>query len=111
MGWAGPGTDMHSVKRIFLTGFGIGKPKFDTSLNGGRRPMVPVGSYESVMPQDILITYLLRSVSVGDVETSEKLGCLELLEEDLSLCTYACPGKQDYGPMLRQILDTIEKEG
>jgi Na+-transporting NADH:ubiquinone oxidoreductase subunit A len=48
---------------------------------------------------------------VADVETAEKLGCLEFLEEDLSLCTYACPGKNDYMQMLRQVLDTIEKEG
>lgn len=102
---------MHSVKRSFLTGFGIGKPVFNTNLNGGKRPIVPVGSYEDVMPLDILPTYLLRAISVGDFETAEKLGCLELLEEDLSLCTYACPGKQDYAPMLRQVLDTIEKEG
>lgn len=111
MGWAAPGTDMHSVKRSFLSGFGIGKPVFNTNLNGGKRPIVPVGSYEDVVPLDILPTYLLRAISVGDFETAEKLGCLELLEEDLSLCTYACPGKQDYAPMLRQVLDTIEKEG
>ncbi|QAR33644.1 Na(+)-translocating NADH-quinone reductase subunit A [Geovibrio thiophilus] len=111
LGWAGLGTDMHSVKRSFLTAFGIGKPAFNTNLNGGKRPIIPVGSYEDVMPMDILPTYLLRAVSVGDFETAEKLGCLELLEEDLSLCTYACPGKQDYAPMLRQVLDTLEKEG
>ncbi|MGE4497698.1 MAG: Na(+)-translocating NADH-quinone reductase subunit A [Deferribacterales bacterium] len=111
MGWAGPGTDMHSVKRSFLTGFGMGRPVFNTNLNGGKRPIVPVGSYEDVMPLDILPTYLLRAVSVGDFETAEKLGCLELLEEDLSLCTYACPGKQDYAPMLRQVLDLLEREG
>jgi len=42
---------------------------------------------------------------------AQKLGCLELDEEDLALCTYVCPGKYDYGPILRDNLDMIEKEG
>lgn len=111
MGWAAPGTKMYSIKNTFLTAFKIGKPVFNTNLNGGKRPIVPIGSYEEVMPLDILITYMLRSISVNDTETSEKLGCLELLEEDLSLCTFVCPGKQDYAPMLRLVLNNIEKDG
>ncbi len=63
------------------------------------------------MPLDILATYLLRALSIGDVEQAEKLGCLELEEEDLGLCTFVCPCKVDYGPLLRATLDRIEKEG
>ncbi|WP_026836276.1 Na(+)-translocating NADH-quinone reductase subunit A [Limisalsivibrio acetivorans] len=110
LGWAGPGFDMHSQKRIFATAFGLGKPDFDTSLNGSHRPIIPVGNYESVMPLDIIATYLLRAISVQDAETAQKLGCLELDGEDLSLCTYVCAGKNDYAPMLEQVLETIEKE-
>ena len=40
-----------------------------------------------------------------------KLGALELGEEDLALCTYVCPGKYEYGPILRDNLTTIEIEG
>jgi Na+-transporting NADH:ubiquinone oxidoreductase subunit A len=40
-----------------------------------------------------------------------KLGCLELDEEDLALCTYVCPAKYEYGPVLRKLLDVIQKEG
>jgi Na+-transporting NADH:ubiquinone oxidoreductase subunit A len=47
---------------------------------------------------------------MGDLERAEALGALELDEEDLALCTYACPGKNDYGPMLRAALERIEKE-
>ena len=54
---------------------------------------------------------LLRSLLVGDIETSIALGALELDEEDLALCTFACPGKYEYGPVLRGLLDRIEKEG
>ena len=32
------------------------------------------------------------------------------LEEDLALCTYVCPGKYEYGPILRDNLTMIEKE-
>jgi Na+-transporting NADH:ubiquinone oxidoreductase subunit A len=73
--------------------------------------MVPIGMYEDVMPMDILPTFLLRSLVVGDVERAEQLGCLELDEEDLALCTFVCPGKTNYGPILRANLETLEKEG
>ena len=42
---------------------------------------------------------------------AEQLGCLELDEEDLALCTFVCPSKVEYGPLLRQVLTMIEKEG
>ena len=73
--------------------------------------MVPIGVYERVMPLDILPTFLLRSLVLGDTEKAEKLGCLELAEEDLALCSFVCPGKVEYGPLLRNVLTTIEKEG
>ena len=75
------------------------------------RAMVPIGLYERVMPIDILPTFLLRALLVGDIERAEQLGVLELDEEDVALCTYFCPGKVNYGPLLRQSLDIIEKEG
>jgi Na+-transporting NADH:ubiquinone oxidoreductase subunit A len=85
--------------------------EFTTTTNGSHRAMVPIGMYEDVMPLDILPTFLLRSLAVKDLEKAEALGCLELDEEDLALCTMVCPGKNDYGVMLRQNLDTIEQEG
>jgi Na+-transporting NADH:ubiquinone oxidoreductase subunit A len=44
-------------------------------------------------------------------ELAQKLGILELDEEDLALCTYACPSKYDYGSLLREMLTKIEEEG
>jgi Na+-transporting NADH:ubiquinone oxidoreductase subunit A len=73
--------------------------------------MVPLGIYERVMPLDILPTFLLRSLVVGDVERAEQLGALELDEEDLALCTFVCPGKTNYGVILRNNLQTIQEEG
>ena len=112
LGWLSPGGKLHSIKKILLSSLMPGK-KFDftTSFNGGHRSIVPIGSYESVMPLDLIPTYLLRSLAVDDVEESEKLGCLELDEEDLALCTYVCPSKNDHGKALRRNLTLIEKEG
>lgn len=111
-GYLTPGADRHSVFPIYLANFF--KPRrmrFNTSTNGGTRGMVPIGTYERVLPIDTLATQLLRALLVGDVDTSLKLGCLELDEEDLALCTYVCPAKYEYGPVLRQMLTSIEKEG
>ncbi|GHB07926.1 Na(+)-translocating NADH-quinone reductase subunit A [Salinicola rhizosphaerae] len=111
MGWLSPGRNRHSVMGIYVSQF-LGLPKYapNTSTNGSERAMVPIGAYEKVMPLDILPTQLLRSLIVGDIETAMQLGCLELDEEDLSLCTYVCPGKYEYGPILRDNLTMIEKE-
>lgn len=113
LGWQRPGGDMFSVKRVFLSGFAADGRRFDfsTNLNGSRRAMVPIGMYEKVMPLDILPTFLLRSLIIGDTDQAQALGALELDEEDLALCTFVCPGKYEYGPMLRRNLTTIEKEG
>lgn len=73
--------------------------------------MVPIGSYERVMPLDILPTQLLRAIIVEDIDTATNLGALELDEEDLALCTFVCPGKYEYGPILRKNLTRIELEG
>ena len=52
-----------------------------------------------------------RDLLVGDTDSAQQLGCLELDEEDLALCTFVCPGKSEYGPLLRQCLTKIEQEG
>jgi Na+-transporting NADH:ubiquinone oxidoreductase subunit A len=82
-----------------------------TTTNGSDRAMVPIGAYELVMPLDILPTQLLRALIVGDTETAQDLGALELDEEDLALCTFVCPGKYEFGPILRDNLTRIEQEG
>ena len=73
--------------------------------------MVPFGTFEEIMPLDILPTHLLRYLVVGDTDMAQKLGCLELDEEDLALCSFVCVGKNDYGLALRRVLSQIEKEG
>jgi Na+-transporting NADH:ubiquinone oxidoreductase subunit A len=111
LGWLSPGVNRHSVMGIYVSKLkGLTNYAPTTSTNGSERAMVPVGAYEEVMPLDILPTQLLRSLIVGDIEAGMQLGCLELDEEDLALCTYVCPGKYEYGPILRDNLTLIEKE-
>ena len=100
------------VLNIFISKL-LGEKRLDmtTTTNGSPRAMVPVGNYELVMPLDILPTQLLRYLVVGDTEMAQKLGALELDEDDLALCTYVCAGKYEYGPILRDVLARIEKEG
>lgn len=112
LGYLSPGLERHSVLNIYLSKLMPWKRfGFTTTTNGSERAMVPLGQYETVMPLDILPTQLLRSLVVGDTEMAQSLGALELVEEDLALCTYVCVGKYEYGPILRDNLDRIEKEG
>ena len=112
IGWLTPGGDKFSTVNVFLAKLFPGRKfPFTTSTQGSPRAMVPIGTYEKVMPMDILPTFLLRSLYVTDVEKAEELGCLELDEEDLALCTFVCPGKTDWGPKLREVLTILEKEG
>ncbi|KGM05927.1 Na(+)-translocating NADH-quinone reductase subunit A [Methylophaga thiooxydans] len=113
LGWIKPGgKNKFSALNVFISSL---FPKKDlaltTSQNGSPRAMVPVGVFERVMPLDILPTQLLRSLLVKDTDSAQALGCLELDEEDLALCSFVCSGKYDYGPALRTNLTQIEKEG
>lgn len=112
LGWMSPGKEKFSTINTFISKLSPSRRfDFTTSTNGSVRAMVPIGMYERVMPMDMEPTFLLRALAVGDIERAEQLGCLELDEEDLALCTFVCPGKTDYGPMLRANLTQIEKEG
>ncbi|HEY9035932.1 MAG TPA: Na(+)-translocating NADH-quinone reductase subunit A [Pseudomonadales bacterium] len=112
MGWFSPGINKFSATRIYVSSLLKGKRfAMNSSTNGSPRAIVPIGAYEKVMPLDILPTHLLRYLVVGDIETAQKLGALELDEEDLALCTFVCPGKYEYGPILRDVLTRIEQEG
>lgn len=111
-GYIAPGTEKFSVTGAVLGAWRRAhRFAFSTSTNGSPRAMVPIGSYERVMPFDILPTFLLRALIIRDDQRAAELGALELDEDDVALCTYVCPGKTEYGPLLRAALDRIEKEG
>lgn len=110
-GFVAPGFDKFSIKNIFAsTLFPKKLFTFGTNLNGSHRNVVPIGSYEQVMPFDMIPTFLVRAILSQDTELGEKLGVLELDEEDVALCTFVCPGKNDIGKELVNLLELIEKE-
>ena len=112
IGYMYPGANKFSVTRAFLSHLFPSKLfNMTTTTNGSSRAMVPIGNFERVMPLDILPTLFLRDICSGDTDGAQQLGALELDEEDLALCTFVCPGKTDYGVILRDCLTTIEKEG
>lgn len=112
LGWLAPGRDKFSITNAFASSLGrFRKFAFTTTTNGSPRPLVPIGTYEAVMPMDIEPTFLVRALVTRDIEEAESLGCLELDEEDVALATFVCPAKNEYGPMLREILERIEREG
>ena len=113
LGWLVPGLDRFSATRTFARAWWPTRrpPRFTTSLGGSRRAMVPMGIYERVVPLDLLPTQLLRALIVGDTDQAQDLGCLELDEEDLALCTFVCPSKYEYGRFLRENLTKLEIEG
>jgi Na+-transporting NADH:ubiquinone oxidoreductase subunit A len=111
MNWLKPGTNLHSKLNVFISS--LFKPKkfiFNTSIGGGDRAIVPISSYEEVIPMDILATQLLKALVVGDTEMAIDLGMLELVPEDLALCSYVCPSKYDYASILMDNLNNIYLE-
>lgn len=112
MSWMRPGGKKFSSARAYL-GHLINRGRFPltTTQNGSPRAMVSIGSFEQVMPLDILATPLLKALLVRDTDSARALGCLELDEEDLALCSFVCNGKYEYGPHLRRNLHEIEVNG
>ena len=71
-------------------------------------PLIALEALDRAMPLDIPAAALMRALSVGDIEAAARLGCLELLEEDVALLSYLCAGRTDYGALLRRALDELE---
>lgn len=111
LGWIRPMPGKYAVQPVLGSAFAKKLYALTSNLNGGRRAMVPIGTFERLMPQDYLPTQLLRALLVMDTDTAQALGALELDEEDVALCGFACPAKYEYGVALRDSLTKIEKEG
>ena len=111
LNWLMPGSNLHSKLNVFISSFlKPAKFIFNTSVNGGDRAIVPVGSYDEVLPMDILVPQLLKALVVGDREQAVDLGMLELAPEDLAICSYICPSKYDYCSILANNLNELYLE-
>ncbi|PCI85545.1 MAG: NADH:ubiquinone reductase (Na(+)-transporting) subunit A [Hyphomicrobiales bacterium] len=113
LGWLRTSTKKYAFNNVHLSSFFRKKLKFpfSTKIHGSPRALVPFGSYERVMPMDILTTQLLRAILIKDTDSAQKLGVMEFDEEDLALCSFICHSKYEYGEALRACLEKIEKEG
>ncbi|WP_346914815.1 Na(+)-translocating NADH-quinone reductase subunit A [uncultured Roseibium sp.] len=111
LGWIRPMVSKFAFQPVLGSAFSKKLYALTSNLNGGRRAMVPLGTFEELMPQDFLPTQLLRALLVMDTDQAQALGALELDEEDLGLVGFACPAKYEYGMALRDCLTKIEKEG
>ena len=112
LGWLSAGFNKFSIGNTFVSRLLPSKQfAFTTSTQGSKRAIIPIGVYERVMPMDLLPTFLARAIVMRDAERAEELGCLELDEEDMALCSFVCPGKTDFSTPLRDVLKELEKAG
>ncbi len=111
MGWIRPMFAKYAVQPVLGSALTQKAFPLTSNMNGGRRAMVPLGTFEGLMPQDFLPTQLLRALLVMDTDQAQLLGALELDEEDLGLVGFACPAKYEYSMALRDCLAKIEREG
>lgn len=112
-GWAIPYADKFaSVLNVHFSALFRGKKQeFTTNLNGSRRAVISVGHLEPLTPLNIMPTQLVRALVTLDTDEAQRLGLLELDEEDVALFSYADIGKNEYGPALRDCLTKVEKDG
>ncbi len=114
LGWIKPTTSKLSFHRAFgMLTFLNGKNKefkVDTNTHGEERNFVVSGSFEEVMPMDILPTYLFKAIMAEDYDDMEALGIYEVIEEDVALCEFVDVSKNPLQEVLREGIELI-KEG
>ncbi|MGI9290834.1 MAG: Na(+)-translocating NADH-quinone reductase subunit A [Gammaproteobacteria bacterium] len=82
-----------------------------TGQYGRPTAMIAINAFDKVMALDMLTVPLLKALLIKDTDQAQRLGCLELAPEDMALFTFVCPGKNDYGAVLRENLNQIERDG
>ena len=111
-GWAKPfRPKVHSSSRCYFSWLTPRKQyDMDTNLHGGPRAFVETKCFEDVTPMDIFPIYLIKACLAGDIEKMEKFGIYEVLPEDLALCDYVDPSKNDIQAIIQQGIDLMIKE-
>ncbi len=111
LGWVMPGFDKFSVSKTFFS-WVCPKKRYnlDTNLHGGKRPYIVTGLFERYLPMDIYPVHLLKAILAGDIDKMENLGIYEVIEEDLALCEFVDPSKNDVQKTLREGINLMIKE-
>ena len=106
----GTSSTKYSLTRVF---FSMRKALFNftTAQNGELRPIVPLNTWEKVLPMDIFPNELYRAILAKDIDEMEKLGIWECDDEDFALCSFSCPSKIDVGQVIRDGLNLMQLEG
>lgn len=84
--------------------------KMDTNTHGGVRAFVCSDVYGKVLPMDIFPVYLAKACLAGDIDKMEQFGIYEVLPEDLALCEFVDPSKNDIQAMIASGIDLMLKE-
>jgi Na+-transporting NADH:ubiquinone oxidoreductase subunit A len=110
LGWLKPSAKKLSFhKAIGMLSF-LNRDKeyvVDTNTHGEERPFVVSGAFEKVMPMDILPTYLFKAIHAEDFDEMEELGIYELVEEDVALCEFIDPSKNELQVLLRNGIELL----
>lgn len=87
------------------------KYDMDTNIHGGQRAFVMSDSYYAkVLPMDIYPLYLIKACLAGDIDKMEKFGIYEVLPEDLALCEFIDPSKNDIQDIIADGIEKMRKE-
>ena len=111
-GWAKPfRPKVHSSSWCYFSWLTPKKEyKMDTNLHGGPRAFVETKCFEDVTPMDIFPIYLIKACLAGDIEKMEKFGIYEVLPEDLALCDFVDPSKNEIQAIIQKGIDLMIKE-
>ncbi len=111
-GWAKPfRPKVHSSSWCYFSWLTPSKKyQMDTNLHGGPRAFVETKCFEDVTPMDIFPIYLIKACLAGDIEKMEQFGIYEVLPEDLALCDYVDPSKNEIQAIIQKGIDLMIKE-
>ncbi len=111
-GWAKPfRPKVHSSSWCYFSWLTPAKLyDMDTNLHGGPRAFVETKCFEDVTPMDIFPIYLIKACLAGDIEKMEQFGIYEVLPEDLALCDYVDPSKNEIQAYIQKGIDLMIKE-
>ena len=111
-GWAKPfRPKVHSTSWSYFSWLTPSKKyDMDTNLHGGPRAFVETKCFEDVTPIDIFPIYLIKACLAGDIEKMEQFGIYEVLPEDLALCDYVDPSKNEIQAIIGKGIDLMIKE-
>ena len=112
LGWAKPfRPKLFSASRTYFSWLTPNKKyDMDTNLHGGPRAFVVNDVYSKVLPMDLYPVHLLKACLAKDIDSMEKFGIYEVLEEDFALCEYVCPSKIDIQEIISDGIALMLKE-